>query len=346
MKPAPIRPPLDVLLPIHTELGGTATHGRAADGQVYAIGASEPIAALANATSMATGAWCLLSTEPCEWTCATLRDGSLLCEGATAKIPGLLAGRDCPNPEYCSYSSNGSSMCGTGFLWSHPAPTYKCLDEWTLVPDAPKLRQLEETCGVDFESNIPCWNSMSWLYEPSPTTPNPANHRSGEYPKALREHLVIFANGTLVDLKTGTPVPGIGPVVDACGALDVSCALTVEQDVYCWGTDLVETGVGDGSIGRRDTPVWVGSGYVALDCAPELWCAIDSNGGVDCWGSGVGGEPCGFQNESRCALRPRSTGIIAKQVVVEGIGRFLVLRRDGSVAEVANGRTTILHPTR
>ncbi len=88
-----------------------------------------------------------------------------------------------------------------------------------------------------------------------------------------------------------------GPTVAAPPAVPVSpgayhtCALVVDGSVKCWGrNDLGQ--IGDATTSNRSFPapvVGLGSGVTAVSTGSFHSCALFSNGGAKCWGSGASG---------------------------------------------------------
>ncbi len=88
----------------------------------------------------------------------------------------------------------------------------------------------------------------------------------------------------------GVAVPAPAAIPVAPGAYH-SCALTVTAGVQCWGrNDLGQ--VGDSTTAGRSFPaaaVGLGSGATAVTSGAFHSCALMSNGGAKCWGSGASG---------------------------------------------------------
>jgi hypothetical protein len=337
--PPPPKPPLVPLVHLYAEQTRfitIANFGVAADGRVFPIGGDTPVDALKTVTGMSANVAVISLGTPDDSECATLADGRLLCRGATSSIPGHVMGMDCGNPGYCVPDEHGTCQPS----WFND-PTYYCVKDWVVVP-APSLHELQGNCAIDASGTIQCWNDPEWsprVARPGgPLEPQPSHGNLGV--RSLRSVFAIRADGALIDLRSDIQIPGIGPVVDACGDPyeDVSCALTVEGRVYCWGSDGFDSGIGDGTIGRHDTPTLVGTQFSAVSCGAAMRCAIETGGQVDCWGDTDDSD-----------LSPRKIdGVTAREIVVAGFGVFLTLNDDGSVEQIDLGRKTrkTIHPTK
>ncbi len=89
--------------------------------------------------------------------------------------------------------------------------------------------------------------------------------------------------------KTALELPPPDPVVQICSAQELFCALYQSGRVVCWGTAGTEEGdrvrlprTGRAVEGLRDV--------TQLECGALHACALVSDGGVWCWGSGHAGE--------------------------------------------------------
>lgn len=88
-------------------------------------------------------------------------------------------------------------------------------------------------------------------------------------------------------------VAGLPPVVSAVSRAEITCALTAEEHVYCWGVNTWgQIGVDTGSP-VEPSPVLIPSlvGVVRIAASDTHRCALDSAGAVSCWGEGFGGAP-------------------------------------------------------
>lgn len=137
----------------------------------------------------------------------------------------------------------------------------------------------------------------------------------------------LGADGQLGDGSTfdsATPVRAQlpGPALQVASVGRASCALVVGGSVHCWGTnDFSELGVGDdfrflpfsaspvpvcasGKLGQDCVPL---TGVVALSGFDNTFCALENEGGVLCWGHGIGGKlGDGIQSVSHVANNPKS----------------------------------------
>jgi alpha-tubulin suppressor-like RCC1 family protein len=87
-----------------------------------------------------------------------------------------------------------------------------------------------------------------------------------------------------------------------------TCAITNDEEAYCWGANGVGQ-VGDGTTVGRTTPVPVAGGYsfVAISAGAQHTCGITTGGTTYCWGNGASGR-----------LGNGATGIEPEPVVVSG----------------------------
>jgi alpha-tubulin suppressor-like RCC1 family protein len=84
---------------------------------------------------------------------------------------------------------------------------------------------------------------------------------------------------------------GSGVTAVAAGA-DFGCALTTAGAVQCWGNNAYGQ-LGNGTTEASRVPVEVsglGSGVRAIAAGVDFACAVDSGGGVQCWGSNKSGQ--------------------------------------------------------
>ena len=106
----------------------------------------------------------------------------------------------------------------------------------------------------------------------------------------------VIATG-LEDLYSTVPVDVVGlqsgVAAIAAGHEQSTCALLSSGAVKCWGRN--EWGqLGDGTTVSRPTPTDVTglqSNVISVSIGLRQGCALMSNGGAKCWGSGVLGDP-------------------------------------------------------
>jgi alpha-tubulin suppressor-like RCC1 family protein len=111
-----------------------------------------------------------------------------------------------------------------------------------------------------------------------------------------------LGNGTTKDSRVPVRVIGLqAHVKSVSGNLYFTCALQLGA-AKCWGYDF-DGQLGDGGHGARSTARLVnrlGTGVKQVSSAWASACAMLSNGGVRCWGSGSNGElGNGSKNGSR-----------------------------------------------
>lgn len=72
---------------------------------------------------------------------------------------------------------------------------------------------------------------------------------------------------------------------------DRTCALSDNEDVFCWGRND-SGGIGDGTTETRRTPTQVSAAEAYSEIAVGLWhsCALSLSGTVECWGDNFYGQ--------------------------------------------------------
>ena len=106
-----------------------------------------------------------------------------------------------------------------------------------------------------------------------------------------------LGDGTTTDRLTPTDVPGLSGVSAVAAGNTHTCALIASNGgVVCWGGNAVGQ-LGSGTGGGGLTPVSVVdvsttpiTGVVSISAGFNHTCALFSDGGVQCWGYGGGGQ--------------------------------------------------------
>ncbi len=119
-----------------------------------------------------------------------------------------------------------------------------------------------------------------------------------------------------------------------------TCALTADDDVYCWGRgDDGRLGyassmtIGDDELPAEAGPVSVGGGVVQLAVSGTRSCALLAGGGVRCWGSGIlghGNFDIIGDNETPASAGDVPLGEPASRIAV-GSGQICAILENGSV---------------
>lgn len=169
------------------------------------------------------------------------------------------------------------------------------------------------TCDIDAQGGARCWGRNNWGQLGDGTTRNRAlpaaisggipllsvtagiEHACGLTPSGEaycwgRNHEGQIGSGSTTPNEL-TPVAVVGGhrFRDIAAGYHFTCGLTLENRVFCWGTDQQgRLGIGGGS-GTRSSPVEVSGGrtYVALDIGGSNACAIGSDQTTYCWGTAV-----------------------------------------------------------
>jgi alpha-tubulin suppressor-like RCC1 family protein len=145
------------------------------------------------------------------------------------------------------------------------------------------------------------------------------------------------ANGQLGDATTSnrltpTDASGLSSGVSAIDAGSFhTCAASSSGGVKCWGNNPVGQ-IGDGTSFNRITPVNVSgltSGVSAITAGREHTCALDTSGGVKCWGNNSGGQ----LGDGSTMTRLTPTGVSGLTSGVSAIAA----RGDHTCALVTNG---------
>lgn len=242
-----------------------------------------------------------------------LGDGSLINRYQPAAVSGLAAGVRAiaaGNKHTCALSTAGGVQC-----WGSNATGQ--LGDGTELPSAVPVSVIGlgsgvqaiaagkgHTCAVTGSGGVQCWG----------------DNKGGQ-----------LGDGTQLNSKLPVDVVGLSSGVRAVAAgLGVTCALTEDGSVQCWGAGRV----GDGTRDQRTQPVKVVGlerGVQAVTAGNWHMCALLENGGVQCWGDNQFGQlGDGTRRENLVPVDVVRLGS-GVQAIEAGGDQTCAVRVDGSV---------------
>jgi len=143
------------------------------------------------------------------------------------------------------------------------------------------------TCGVTTAGQVQCWG----------------NNDDGQ-----------LGTGDLNNRNVPTAVIGVGGITfaDVTTGQDHSCARSVANALYCWGSNLFGQ-IGDGTTTNRSQPVLinVGTAIANVSSFTNATCARATSGAVYCWGVNInGGLGTGTTNLTQLTPRAVTGGLV------------------------------------
>ncbi|MCO4764063.1 MAG: hypothetical protein KC502_21310 [Myxococcales bacterium] len=165
-----------------------------------------------------------------------------------------------PDKSLWCWGRNSDGQIGNGNTKHAPVP-YKVAAAGAVIDVAVGAGH---TCAVKTDKTLACWG----------------RNTSGA---------VGTGTKTSSDVLTPQVVKGVGAVVKVVAGADFTCALRLDQTVWCWGLN------GDAQLGRgykggsQVHPAEVPGlgGVVDLDAGYAHVCALDTAGVMSCWGRNV-----------------------------------------------------------
>lgn len=217
-----------------------------------------------------------------EHTCALKQNGEVVCWGARwgatptaiAGLPRDVRAIDAGFGHTCALAADGSVRCwgknGSGQLGDGTFASYdEKYETPVMVNGLSGARAVaaggEHTCAITAAGGVVCWG----------------DNRSGQ-----------LGDGTTANRATPVAVQGLseGVVALAAGSRH-TCALTVDQQVKCWGEGFnAQNTAAPAGIGVPVTIAGINGQVVALTAGGGHTCALLANGATACWGSNQTGE--------------------------------------------------------
>jgi len=140
-----------------------------------------------------------------------------------------------------------------------------------------------------------------------------------------------LGDGSIVDRRHPTLVPGVLDAVAVAAGAAHTCALTAAGEVWCWGANQVGQ-LGDGTTEGRPWAARVPtlSDVVALATGAYHTCATRTGGSVACWGANQAGQ-LGEGTTSNIGVPVPASGIQFAAEVAAGDSFSCARRTDGTV---------------
>lgn len=252
-----------------------------------------------------------------------------------------------PGELYC-WGNNVTGQLGDGTTSSKRSPNrVGALSDWSQVSGNGHLNSedldLQFTCAVRTTGELYCWggNGHGQLgignyedqYIPTQVGEDTDWHRvsaGGRHTCALKTDGRLFCWGLNSSGQLGLGTTGsdrnspvqVGTDMDWSGlslGSDHTCALKSGGDLFCWGGNW-EGQLGDGSLDRKDEPVFIGPGWSHVGAGPVHTCAVKADGALYCWGYNTYSQ-CGSELPSPIT-GPTPVGTDRDWATVEGGRHF------------------------
>lgn len=238
--------------------------------------------------------------------CAILNNSDTVCWG-TNNYGQLGAGWDCwEDQDSCTEMETINTEAGTSFPQIVDFPGSKS----AISIDAGD----EFTCAITNDNSIYCWGRNSY-----------GQIGDGTYQTR--------------DEPTLTELPGDREAVSIALASNSACAISMDQNVYCWGQGSVGQ-LGNGNNATRNTPTLVtleeGDNPVSISAGGAFYCIILDTGQARCWGEnwhgGLGdGEPLDQWNNGIYQPLPFNvTGNHSFSGIESGLQNTCAIKTNGS----------------
>lgn len=98
------------------------------------------------------------------------------------------------------------------------------------------------------------------------------------------------------EINSTTPIPvsgggGVATFTNISAGYRHTCAVAPDGTGFCWGDNTFGQ-LGDGTVGRSDTPVQVAGGlrFSYISAGGDHTCGITTSGAAVCWGSDISGQ--------------------------------------------------------